>query len=178
MSLLAVGAVFALPWLLLIGALQYLLGPKADWVESMRHRWWLRIHEALSAYGGYAKREMHQNEYVTTAITDTDTLEKALYRANFHRNPLAAQKYFLEPNGEMNLSSGSWVYRPSLLATYQLHLTLFETKSGVEIYSHCEYSNVTHPIKHYRGAHQENAAGKSRITHALRSEGVSYYSRP
>jgi len=56
------------------------------------------------------------------------------------------------------------VYRESLLASYQLHVTVHRSGGGVDAYAHWECSSIRHPYAHYlaRGYSAEKGVGMMR----------------
>jgi len=132
---------------------QRFLGPRADWVEKRRKRFLIGVSELLSAtgldtLGFYVTGHLSAESHACTVKSDIDTVEKLLYQAGYRRNLLAALKIKVGSNSVE--SDGSWVYRESVTAKKQYHVTLVDTDSGVKIYEHKEFS-IIHPIKHYFG---------------------------
>lgn len=163
---------------LLVGAAQYALGPKHDWVESVRRRYWFKLHEVLSMLGGYAAGAESHDEYVCTVSVEEDELERGLYRGGYHRNFIAAFKY-IERSGEQVPSEGSWVHRETIFHSKQGHARFYaSTEDGkLDVYHHYETSWVRHPIKHYLNATQEVGDPQGTLKKALDDAGIEYTNR-
>ena len=165
--------------LALIGALQYQLGPRADWVESRRRRVLSRLHELLSSFGGYAEAQSPRVDYVCTVDIGEEELEKVLYQGGYHRNLLAAIHTRVLPDDApagAEKSEGSWVYRPSFLASRQHHGRLYPAVDGdgIDLYAHNEYSNIVRPIKHYRSKNMDHGDPNHTLRDALDAAGIDY----
>ncbi|WP_153952863.1 hypothetical protein [Halosegnis longus] len=126
-----------------------------------------RKHEKL-----YVETTTDRREYVgTVKLSERETIE-LLQRIGCEPNYLAAFKT-LEDSDVTEI--GSWVWRGSVgdvtdpstyeqdtQADMQLHLNMFEVdgeENTTAIYGHWEYSWLTHPVAHYRGAKQLDAKG-------------------
>lgn len=170
--------------LLVIGAAQRYLGPEDDWVEGFRRRWLIRFHELLSAIGAFGIAEVAprgevgtinvSDEDVSATVTYEDHAERKLYQMGFCRNVLASKKYRNRPEGRQ-WSASSWVYRSSLFAPRQTHVTLFSTdETGVfVIYAHEEPSNVRHPLKHLASNAMDYENARLTVIRLAREGGVS-----
>ena len=181
---LAAAAVFVL---VAVGAVQYTLGPRHDWVESFRQRWWLRLHEALSALEGYAVTTKGPSDYVCTIEMGEEALERALYRQGYHRNITASKKMRRLPGGDEQWSEGSWVHREGLFAERQDHLTIFpgHAPGTLDLYHHNEASNVPSGdtlseligdmFNHYRGIGMDPGDPERTLRDALDAEDIDYY---
>lgn len=161
---------------IILSLLQRQLGPKDDWVETYRDKYWIKIHEALSLLGGYAIIEKGKREYVYSVKVNEDKLEEVLYRGGYHRNVLAAKKY-RRLSGKEEPSEGSWVSRPSILADMQNHATIFpgHNEGELDIYHHYETSWVRHPIKHYFNVEQTGGDPEGVLQSALEQSDIEYY---
>lgn len=161
--------------LLVVGVAQRYLGPRADVVEDVRERWWLRAQELLTLLGGYTTSHSGPNEYVCSVECSADRLERALWQQGIHRNLLAAKKY-RNLRGSKQWSDSSWIHRDSLWAERQLHVTLFERPGGgVDCYLHAEASNLTQPLKHWRGVGQVPGDPNGTFADALDAAGVETF---
>lgn len=104
------------------------------------------IHRVCNwAFGGYAMTDNTEEEYVGTIDLPEEELEAVLKEAGFRRNVVSSLKVRVDGN----VSDGSWAWRESPLADWQLHVILHDVGESVEAYAHWEYSWYTHPIKHY-----------------------------
>jgi hypothetical protein len=168
----AIGAIVVLAALMM----RHFLGPKSDWVESARTRWFTRLHEALSLVGGYATIEKYKKEYVASVTISEDELERVLYQGGYHRNLGAAKKYRAGSDGEDIWAIGSWAHRESLMADMQDHATLFpgHGEYTVDIYHHRETSWVAHPIKHYFNVEQTDGDPERTLRDALDAADVEW----
>lgn len=97
------------------------------------------------SFGGYAMSSNTEEEYVGTIAMVEDEFEELLAAAGFRRNLVSSLKVRVDGN----ISDGSWAWRASPLADWQLHVILHNVGESVEAYAHWEYSWYTHPIKHY-----------------------------
>ncbi|ADJ15243.1 hypothetical protein [Halalkalicoccus jeotgali] len=97
------------------------------------------------AFGGYAMTDNTEEEYVGTVQMSQPELETLLANAGFRRNVVSSLKVRIDGN----ISDGSWAWRESPLADWQLHVILHDVGESVEVYAHWEYSWITNPIKHY-----------------------------
>lgn len=126
------------------------MGFREDAINAFRRRFVPQIHYLFGGtFGGYAISHTTADEYVLTARCSEDTLEQLLSDAGFSRNPIASLKVRMDGN----TSEGSWVWRPSMLSSYQVHVVLHELAdgNGVDVYAHWECSWIRHPYKHYVG---------------------------
>ncbi|WP_254537240.1 hypothetical protein [Halomarina litorea] len=123
------------------------MGFREDFVNAVRRRVLPRLHYLFEGtFGGYAVSPTTEGEYALTAHCSEEELEAALRDIGFSRNPVAALKVRVDGN----TSEGSWVWRRSLLADWQLHVVLHATDEGhVDVYAHWELSWVRHPYAHY-----------------------------
>ncbi len=107
-----------------------------------------QIHYLLrGTFGGYTVTHTTADEYALTAHCSEDAIESVLDGLGFSRNPISAVKVRMDGN----TAEGSWVWRPSPLVSYQLHIVLHELEDaeGVDVYAHWERSWIRHPYKHY-----------------------------
>lgn len=122
------------------------MGQSADMYNSVRRRLLPEVHGVLEVViGGYALSDTPPEEYVGTLDCSESEAEELLDALGFSRNVVASLKVRVDGN----VSDGSWVYRESLLAAYQLHVTIHRAETGVQMYAHWEYSSVRHPYRHY-----------------------------
>lgn len=104
------------------------------------------IHRLLNwSFGGYAMTDNTEEEYVGTISLPQSEFEELLKEAGFRRNVVSSLKVRVDGN----VSDGSWAWRESALADWQLHVIVHDVGNSVEAYAHWEYSWYTHPIKHY-----------------------------
>ncbi|MFC4543399.1 hypothetical protein ACFO5R_15825 [Halosolutus amylolyticus] len=157
------------------------MGMSTDAVNAVRRSFLPQVHYLLAGrFDGYAVSHTTAEEYVLTAHCSEETLESILDDLGFSRNPIAA----LKVRADGNTSEGSWVWRPSPLASYQLHVVLHELagEEGVDVYAHWECSWIRHPYRHYvaRGYDAEKGVELARrwlTTYegaALEGRGVDY----
>ncbi len=124
------------------------MGFREDAVNAFRRSFLPQIHYLLQGtFGGYAVSHTSAEEYVLTTDCSEADLEKILAELGFSRNPIAA----LKVRTDGNTAEGSWVWRSSPLASYQLHIVLhdLENETGVDVYAHWECSWIRHPYNHY-----------------------------
>lgn len=152
--------------ILLVGAMLGFLQTYAvplTWNRGPGGSWWEPLRRGCSRLLGVGfderagPRSINEDEYVGELDCPPEVVEGLLWRRGFQRNPFARLK---TRNGTSEI--GSWVYRPSPLAKYQIHCMLFESDSGgTDIYAHGEVSNV-HPYyapAHFNGTEQDGSAG-------------------
>ncbi len=124
------------------------MGFREDAVNAVRRSFLPQIHYLLAgSFDGYAVSHTTAEEYALTTNCSEATIESILEELGFSRNPIAA----LKVRADGNTSEGSWVWRPSALSSYQLHIVLHELEDaeGVDVYAHWECSWIRHPYKHY-----------------------------
>ncbi|RQG96478.1 hypothetical protein [Natrarchaeobius chitinivorans] len=124
------------------------MGYREDFVNAVRRSFLPQIHYLLEgSFDGYAISHTTADEYALTTNCSEETLEEILAELGFSRNPIASLKVRMDGN----TSEGSWVWRSSPLADYQLHVVLhdLEDAEGVDVYAHWECSWIRHPYKHY-----------------------------
>jgi hypothetical protein len=124
------------------------MGYREDAINAARRTIYPQIHYLLKgSFGGYAVTHTTADEYVLTAHCSEDEIESLLADLGFSRNPISAVKVRVDGN----TAEGSWVWRASPLASYQLHVILHELNEvdGVDVYAHWECSWIRHPYKHY-----------------------------
>ncbi|ELZ05634.1 hypothetical protein C482_01941 [Natrialba chahannaoensis JCM 10990] len=124
------------------------MGYSEDFVNAVRRSFIPQVHYLLQgSFDGYAVSHTSADEYALTAHCSEETIEEILDSLGFSRNPIAA----LKVRADGNTSEGSWVWRPSLLSSYQVHVVLheLENEAGVDVYAHWECSWIRHPYKHY-----------------------------
>jgi hypothetical protein len=124
------------------------MGYREDAINAARRTVYPQIHYLLrGTFGGYAVTHTTADEYVLTANCSEEEIEALLGELGFSRNPISAVKVRMDGN----TAEGSWVWRPSPLASYQLHIVLHELREtdGVDVYAHWECSWIRHPYRHY-----------------------------
>ncbi|AGB38452.1 hypothetical protein [Natronococcus occultus] len=124
------------------------MGFREDAVNAARRTIYPQIHYLLrGTFGGYAVTHTTADEYALTAHCSEEEIESLLSDLGFSRNPISAVKVRMDGN----TAEGSWVWRPSPLASPQLHVVLHDLDGpdGVDVYAHWECSWIRHPYKHY-----------------------------
>lgn len=126
------------------------MGYREDVVNAVRRSTIPQLHYLLTgSFGGYAVSHTTAEEYVMTAHCSEESIEAVLDDIGFSRNPIAS----LKVRTDGNTSEGSWVWRPSPLSSWQLHVVLHTLEEAdddrVDIYAHWECSWIRHPYKHY-----------------------------
>ncbi|MCU4740015.1 hypothetical protein OB955_23250 [Halobacteria archaeon AArc-m2/3/4] len=126
------------------------MGYREDIVNAVRRSAIPQLHYLLDGtFGAYAVSHTTADEYVMTAHCDEDTIEAVLADIGFSRNPIASLKVRMDGN----TSEGSWVWRPSPLSSWQLHIVLHQLEETdedcVDVYAHWECSWIRHPYNHY-----------------------------
>ncbi|ELY57817.1 hypothetical protein [Natronococcus jeotgali] len=124
------------------------MGFSEDAVNAARRTIYPQLHYLFrGTFGGYAVTHTTADEYVLTARCSEAKIEAFLAARGFSRNPISAVKVRMDGN----TAEGSWVWRPSPLASFQLHVVIhdLEEVEGVDVYAHWERSWIRHPYKHY-----------------------------
>lgn len=140
---------------------------RADFWESLRRatlptlgRVLAEVNDALGTEY-YATLSTDHDEYAGVVELSKEEVESLLHDMGACRNPAAAWKRL---KNTQKYEQGSWAFRGSWgnkdwhhdpFGDYQLHVILFELDNDpatTALFAHYEYSWVTHPIKHYRGA--------------------------
>ena len=124
------------------------MGYREDFVNAVRRSFLPQVHYLLQgSFDGYAISHTTAEEYALTAQCSEETIESILDDLGFSRNPIASLKVRMDGN----TSEGSWVWRASPLADYQLHVVLHELEdgAGTDVYAHWECSWIRHPYNHY-----------------------------
>ena len=125
------------------------MGYTDDAINALRRSTIPQLHYLLyGTFGAYAVSHTTADEYVLTAHCSEDEIEAVLEELGFSRNPIASVKVRFDGN----TSEGSWVWRPSPLSSWQLHVVLHELEEReecVDVYAHWECSWIRHPYKHY-----------------------------
>lgn len=118
-------------------------------------------------FGGFAMSHSTEDEYAVTMYCPENELEDVLDELGFSPSMFSALKIRFDGNME----DGSWVWRKSLLADYQLHIVSHhrEDSDGIDIYAHWERSTVTHPLQHYRKVEYDANAGIETVRDMLDS---------
>lgn len=160
--------VLALVGLLGVAAARRRLGPRADWVETLR---WVALPPIDSILertvgGSGSSYELSQREFVASVEHSPEALEKELWDLGCRRNLLAATKTVADGREAV----GSWAYRGEELPRQeQVHIMLFAKEDGgTDIYSHAEYSSAikwlwTDPTvlcRHYNAVEYSPSAGE------------------
>lgn len=130
-------------------------GPGGLWWEPIRRRCSHLLGASFDERAG--PRRINEGEYVGRLDSPPELVEGLLWRRGLLRNPFAR----LKTNGG-HREIGSWVYRPTPLSKWQVHIMLFETGSeGTDVYAHMELSNVNPRFApdHFDGSEQHGDAG-------------------
>jgi hypothetical protein len=146
------------------------LGPADDWVESDRRI----VYEAADGlFGHSAVSKGNEEDYLFTANTTTDEIERLLHERGFERNLLSTRKYRItreHHTGNRQWADGSWVL--SLGNERQLHIYLFSTKYGnADVYSHVEPS-VVNPVAHLDTDTGVHGDPTNTVTNVLSENGI------
>lgn len=120
-----------------------------------------------------------QHQYVGTLDMTENAIEAALRGMGFRRNPVAFLKERKwSPFDSDGVSEGSWVWRPSLFASMQLHVTLFSNDDGsYDVAAHWEASWIRRPIDHIRSEDFHAAEGVRRMTEMLNEHKIRPYNK-
>lgn len=167
-----------LVWALLrIRQIESSLGPEDDWVEKDRRI----LFEWLDSHFSHPFTfEKGVEDYICTAYTNSDIVEKALSAAGYHRNVLSTRKYRTHHSGGKQWAVGSWVYELSHdedeKYLKQHHIYLFEYKPHCDIYGHLETS-VREGKEHITETNQISGDLNNRCRNALRKADIDYYTR-
>ncbi|RQG99232.1 hypothetical protein [Natrarchaeobius oligotrophus] len=142
-----------------------------DRLTAIRRRACPVLHRVTEPFGGYVECTMHPSEYVGTVERTLGRFRSDLRSMGFHREPIAA----LKRHSDGRASAGSWVFRRSLFADEQLHVTVFRAGSDrIDTYAHWEHSWIRHPIKHYRAHGWNTSAGVSTMRSLLREHDIAF----
>ena len=126
------------------------MGYREDAINAVRRSLIPQLHYLVNGtFGGYAVSHTTADEYALTAHCSEADIEAVLEELGFSRNPIASVKVRLDGN----TSEGSWVWRPSPLSSWQLHVVLHALEGtetdAVDVYAHWECSWIRHPYNHY-----------------------------
>lgn len=150
-----------------------LLGPAADWWETLR-RVGLPLLDRVARRrlpgDHYAAYELREREIVGVIDRPPEAVEQLLWDAGARRMPLAALKSL--PDGRVEV--GSWAFRESLLARHQTHPILFPAGEGRTLVAAHREANALNPWTawdHYRGVGLSAEAGE-RVVRERLDEGV------
>jgi hypothetical protein len=129
------------------------VGPRSRYWESLRQGCSRKLSFVDERFG---PREITEEEFVKEVEEEPSEVESELRQKGFTRNPLSRVKTL---GGDSEY--GSWVKRDSPLDERQLHVMLFSSDRGTEIYAHEEYSSM-HPFyayDHFNGVTQRKEKG-------------------
>lgn len=142
-----------------------------DLATRARRRICPTLHRIKEPLGGFAQCTQHPSEYVGTVQRGLGEFRPVLADLEFAPEPIAS----LKVHRDGRLSAGSWVRRRSALATWQLHVTLFQDgHDALELFAHREYSWLRHPYKHYTGVGWDTASGVERMRSLLDDHGIQF----
>ena len=146
-------------------------------LERLRQAATSVLHLPLAAIGLYAERETPSEQYALTLHEPYPLVEARLHRLGVVRNLVSSLKfrdYAMPPE----TSVASWVRYPdgALASDDQLHLALYVGPDGetTDVYAHWEPSWIRHPVRHYRAADVDAAAGIERTRALFDREGIEY----
>ncbi|MFC6716780.1 hypothetical protein ACFQGT_16995 [Natrialbaceae archaeon GCM10025810] len=142
-----------------------------DLATRVRRRVCPTLHRIKEPFGGFAQCTQHPAEYVGTVQRGLEEFRPVLEDLEFTPEPVAS----LKVHRDGRLSAGSWVRRRSALATWQLHVTMFQDGGDtLELFAHREYSWLRHPYKHYTGVGWDTKRGVERMRSLLDDHGVQF----
>ncbi|SER73774.1 hypothetical protein [Natrinema salaciae] len=145
--------------------------PELDLTTRVRRRVLPTVHRIKEPLGGFAQCIQHPDEYVGTVQRDRRAFRADLEAMAFAPEPIAA----LKVHEDGRRSAGSWVRRRSPLASWQLHVALFDGGTdAVEVFAHREYSWLRHPYRHYTGEGWDTTGGVERMRSLLSAHGVPF----
>lgn len=145
-AVLAFLQAYALPW---------------EWNRGPAGRWWEPLRRTVSRGLGVVDeragpRPITRGEYAGWLDLSLPAAERLLRSRGFVRNPFSRLKV-----RDGRPEAGSWVRRDGPFARRQLHVMLFRSGDGVDVYAHEEPSNANPAVgaDHYDGSSQRVAAG-------------------
>lgn len=142
-----------------------------DRITAIRRRVCPVLHRIAQRFGGYVQCTMDPVEYVGTVDRRLRRFRADLREMGFRREPIAA----LKRHRDGRQSAGSWVFRRSLFADRQLHVTVFHAAADcVELYAHWERSWLRHPIEHYRMSEWDFEGGVETMRSFLREHDIDF----
>lgn len=142
-----------------------------DRLTAIRRRVCPVLHRIAQRFGGYVECTMNPVEYVGTVERRLTRFRSDLHEMGFRREPIAA----LKRRRDGRPSAGSWVFRRSLFADRQLHVTVFHAAAScVELYAHWERSWLRHPIEHYRMSEWDFEGGVETMRSLLREHDIDF----
>ncbi|MFC4543894.1 hypothetical protein ACFO5R_18365 [Halosolutus amylolyticus] len=142
-----------------------------DLTTRVRRRVLPTLHRIKEPLGGFAQCVQHPDEYVGTVQYGLREFRTDLDEMAFEPEPIAS----LKVHRDGRLSAGSWVRRKRPLATWQLHVALFENgPDAIDVFAHREYSWLRHPLKHYRGDGWDTTGGVERMRSLLSTHDVTF----
>jgi len=109
-----------------------------------------------------------------------DEIEAVLRCLGFRRNPVAFLKSrSWSPFDVDGISEGSWVWRSSVFAHRQLHVTLFDNEDdgSYDVLAHWELSWIRHPFKHYRSEGFDPVGGREEMVSRLAGMRIALFDR-
>ena len=101
--------------------------------------------EVVSGGDWKAKLPQHESEHVATWEISPAEVRHRLAEMGYEYQPFAARK-FLDGYGR---DDGSYWKADPDDPSKQYHVHIYNTKSGIEVYSHHEF-RVSYPVAHYR----------------------------
>ncbi|NUB90835.1 hypothetical protein HTZ84_13665 [Haloterrigena sp. SYSU A558-1] len=142
-----------------------------DLTTRVRRRVLPTLHRIKEPFGGFAQCLQHPDEYVGTIPYGLETFRADLEAMAFEPEPIASLKI----HRDGRLSAGSWARRRSPLATWQLHVALFQDGAdAVDVFAHREYSWLRHPYRHYTCEGWDTEGGVERVRSLLADHDVTF----
>lgn len=148
------------------------MGHELDHWEPVRRAVWPLLDPVLRPFGGYSTGEVGRGSLAGYTYVGEEELEKALHEAGFTRNFVAALKHRTAPEGELDISEGSWAWRRHYFSTWQYHVTLFVVNGMTRVYAHKEYNWRVHPIKHLNAEDLESQEATRFVAGRLLNHGI------
>lgn len=154
--------------------------------ERVRVWLWPKLHWLAQAFGAYTVGTTGEEQFVGTVDYEEEEFEEVLaHELDFEWNAIACLK---SNDGEW--SKGTWSERdasderywdgdphpnwPDLLTDYQLHVTLFEGETGIDVYAHFEKSYWRHPFGHLKGHGLSPEMGVEMMQEILDEHDIDY----
>lgn len=121
----------------------------------------------LRPLGGYAIGSTGPDQYVGSVYMDEEDLEKVILSIGFTLNYGAALKHRVAPDSS-DIEDGSYAWRKSYFAKYQIHLMYYlEDKGEIRLYAHKEYNWHRYPIKHIKTVYFNTVKARNFVKKAL-----------
>ena len=147
--------------------------PDGDWFEPIRREVWTELHPILQRFGGYAVGHTGVRQCVGVVELTEEEFEEVLKDIGFKRNWIAALKTRETEHNGKQVSEGSWAYRESFFAKWQIHVTLYEYEGDIIVYAHKEYNWRRRPKLHLEAADFKVEPAKQFVRTRLQEAGVT-----